>query len=98
MLLHFYSWKRKACLEEQSVPVSSFGLYEIAGGWREELNNLYIQYYSGYQIKEEDLRSAWGILFAKDVGVQFFKTEKVDCVSVFICFGTGNCDEEFLCT
>jgi hypothetical protein len=44
------------------VPVSSFGPYEIAGGWRElhseELNNLYIQYYSVYQIKEEDLRSA----------------------------------------
>ena len=42
----------------KSVPISSFGLYEISGGWREELNNLYIQYYSVYQIKEEDLRSA----------------------------------------
>jgi len=45
----------------KSVAIFSFGLYEI-GGWRElrteELNNLYIQYYSGYQIKEEDLRSA----------------------------------------
>jgi hypothetical protein len=42
----------------KSGPASSFGLYEIAGGWREELDNLYIQYYSGYQIKEEDPRSA----------------------------------------
>jgi len=40
------------------VPASSFGLYEIAGGWREELNNLYMQYYSGCQIKEEELRRA----------------------------------------
>ena len=45
-----------------SVQISSFGLYEIAEGWRElcteEPNNLYIQHYSGYQSKEEDLRSA----------------------------------------
>jgi hypothetical protein len=43
------------------VTISTFGLYEIAGGWRElriEEHNLYIQYYSVYQIKEEDLRSA----------------------------------------
>jgi hypothetical protein len=43
----------------KSVPLSSFGLDEITGGWRklhiEELSNLYIKY-CGCEFTEEDMR------------------------------------------